>query len=103
MLTRRQFIVNSGAIGASLMASPMAIRDNLSSKASGYRALVCINLAGGNDSFNMLVPSDTVQYAAYSNARGNLALDRSDLIDLSGQAETGSCFSVHSGDRKSVV
>tara|TARA_B110000977_G_C11066689_1_gene488047 strand:+ start:1335 stop:2696 length:1362 start_codon:yes stop_codon:yes gene_type:complete len=97
MLTRRQFIVNSGAIGASLMASPMAIRDNLSSKASGYRALVCINLAGGNDSFNMLVPSDTVQYAAYSNARGNLALDRSDLIDLSGQAETGSCFSVHSG------
>jgi uncharacterized protein (DUF1501 family) len=69
-------MINGGAIGASLLASPLTAGDMLLSEDSGYRALVCINLAGGNDSFNMLVPSDEVQYAAYANARGNLALDR---------------------------
>ena len=97
MLTRRQFIINSGAFGASLLASPMTAGDKLLPEGSGYRALVCINLAGGNDSFNMLVPSDEVQYAAYSNARGNLALDRDDLIDLTNRAVSASSFSVHSG------
>jgi uncharacterized protein (DUF1501 family) len=97
MLTRRQFMINSGAFGASLLASPLTLGDRLLPQDSGYRALVCINLAGGNDSFNMLVPSDECQYAAYSNARGNLALDRNNLIDLTNRAVTGSSFSVHSG------
>ena len=97
MLTRRQFMINGGAIGASLLASPLNAGDRLLPEDSGYRALVCINLAGGNDSFNMLVPSDEVQYAAYANARGNLALDRSNLIDLTNRGVTTSSFSVHSG------
>jgi len=97
MLTRRQFILHSGAIGASLIASPVVMGNSLTAEASGYRALVCINLAGGNDSFNMLIPSDAGQYAAYQNARGNLALGRSNLIDLSGQSATGRAYSVHSG------
>jgi len=79
------------------MASPMAIGNSLSTKPSGYRALVCINLAGGNDSFNMLIPTNAAQYAAYSNARGDLALDRSNLIDLKGQTATGRSYSVHPG------
>ncbi|MFM1571834.1 MAG: hypothetical protein ACKJRN_10460, partial [Porticoccaceae bacterium] len=66
MLTRRRFVINSSAIGASLVASPMIMGSSSLSNASGYRALVCINLAGGNDSFNMLVPSDASQYSAYS-------------------------------------
>jgi uncharacterized protein (DUF1501 family) len=68
MLTRRRFIKNSGAIGASLIASPMIMGSSRLSHAYGYRALVCINLAGGYDSFNMLVPSDASQYSAYSDA-----------------------------------
>jgi uncharacterized protein (DUF1501 family) len=35
-----------------------------------YRALVCIYLNGGSDSFNMLVPHDTAEYAIYSKSRG---------------------------------
>ncbi|TLD71034.1 DUF1501 domain-containing protein [Phragmitibacter flavus] len=35
-----------------------------SAPASGYRALVCVMLAGGNDSFNMLVPRRSGQHAA---------------------------------------
>ena len=97
MLTRRRFVINSSAIGASLVASPMIMGSSSLSNASGYRALVCINLAGGNDSFNMLVPSDASQYSAYSDARGNLALNRSNLLDLTGNTKTGRCYGLHSG------
>ncbi|MBN8887808.1 MAG: DUF1501 domain-containing protein [Rudaea sp.] len=34
-----------------------------------YKALVCLFLLGGNDSWNMLIPSDSTRYAAYSTAR----------------------------------
>lgn len=48
-----------------------------------YRALVCILLAGGNDSFNMVVPRDTDEYADYAGARSDLALDRDALLPVS--------------------
>lgn len=47
-----------------------------------YRALVCILLGGGNDSFNMLVPREASAYAAYQAARSNLALTPAQLIDI---------------------
>src|SRR5690349_21642337 len=55
-----------------------------------YRALVCILLAGGNDSFNMLTPfsgpSETAgeSYAEYTASRSNLALLKSsnELIEV---------------------
>ncbi|MDB6072283.1 MAG: hypothetical protein JWL81_3454, partial [Verrucomicrobiales bacterium] len=46
------------------------------------KALVCVFLQGGNDSYNMLVPSDVAGHAAYANARSNLALDRNALLPL---------------------
>jgi len=36
---------------------------------SDYKALVCLFLLGGNDSWNMLIPSDSARYATYSAAR----------------------------------
>ena len=51
--------------------------------ASGeYRALVCLFLSGGNDSFNVLVPRDPVAYATYQSSRSNLALTPAQLIDI---------------------
>ena len=47
-----------------------------------YRALVCLFLAGGNDSFNMLVPRETTAYANYQVSRANLALTPAELIDI---------------------
>jgi uncharacterized protein (DUF1501 family) len=47
-----------------------------------YRALVCVLLGGGNDSFNMLVPREPVAYAAYRDSRSNLALNPDQLIDI---------------------
>ena len=39
-----------------------------------YRALVCLFLSGGNDSFNMLVPRGASEYAEYALVRQDLAL-----------------------------
>ncbi len=47
-----------------------------------YRALVCILLAGGNDSFNMLVPREPSAYATYQASRSNLALTPAQLINV---------------------
>jgi uncharacterized protein (DUF1501 family) len=43
------------------------------SPVSDYKALVCLFLLGGNDSWNMLIPSDNTRYAAYSTARSGAA------------------------------
>lgn len=60
-----------------------------------HRALVCIFLSGGNDSYNMLVPREASAYAEYQNARSNLALAPASLIDIH---PTGlPDFAVHSG------
>ncbi|MCG8100605.1 MAG: hypothetical protein JAZ05_16090, partial [Candidatus Thiodiazotropha taylori] len=47
-----------------------------------YKALVCIFLYGGNDAFNMLIPTSTDAnkgYDPYAEVRGNLAVNNSDL------------------------
>ncbi|MBL4942262.1 MAG: DUF1501 domain-containing protein [Colwellia sp.] len=90
-LTRRNFIksllgssVGLSSAGAtlsslSLMSSALAQTNN---RFDDYKALVCIFLHGGNDSFNMLVPSDDVDYQQYQNIRQNLAIAQSDLINI---------------------
>jgi uncharacterized protein (DUF1501 family) len=49
---------------------------------SGYKALVCVFLFGGNDANNTLVPTDTAGYSNYASLRGPLALPQSQLIQL---------------------
>jgi len=52
----------------------------------GYKALVCVFLYGGSDSFNMFVPSDTARFDVYTETRGDLALERSTLLSDSAQS-----------------
>ena len=47
-----------------------------------YRALVCVFLFGGNDSFNMVVPRSNAEYAEYAASRQNLAIAQSSLLPL---------------------
>lgn len=60
-----------------------------------YKALVCILLSGGNDSFNMLVPTANDEYKAYQAARSNLALAKSDLRNLKVTNTPGRTFGIH--------
>jgi uncharacterized protein (DUF1501 family) len=54
---------------------------------SDYRALVCLFLVGGNDSFNLLIPSDTTRYNTYSTSRSGpppdgMAIDQGSLVAI---------------------
>ncbi len=49
---------------------------------TNYRALVSIHLNGGNDGFNMIVPSAGAAYQEYAKGRGHLAVPSSDLLPL---------------------
>lgn len=73
-LRRVQAVVAGGAayalmpqlelVGRAFAAEPLPGND--------YRALVCIFLFGGSDSFNMLIPHDAVEHAAYLTSRGGV-------------------------------
>ena len=49
-----------------------------------YKALVCILLSGGSDSFNMLIPTDTNAYGHYQNTRESVAIPLNDINRLNG-------------------
>ncbi len=61
-----------------------------------YKALVCFFLAGGNDSFNMLVPSGSSEYAQYAQTRSNMSLAQNTLLPLNG-VHQGRNFGLHPG------
>lgn len=47
-----------------------------------YKALVCVFLFGGNDSFNMVVPRSNAEYNAYAASRQNLAIAQASLLPI---------------------
>lgn len=102
-INRRSFLTHSCAAGAtwataaSSVLSLGAMRNASAQMAGDYRAMVCILLAGGNDSYNMLVPSDTAQHGAYSAIRSDLALPRETLLPLALPNQGARTFGLHPG------
>ncbi len=72
---RRVFLRQAGAMGLLAGAgAPMALNLLAASEAAAetagdYRAIVCLFLFGGNDSFNMVLATDTASWNAYSSTR----------------------------------
>ena len=64
-----------------------------------YRALVCLFLHGGNDSYNMLVPTTVGEYSNYAAVRTNLALpgpgEEGAVLPLNATNTGGRTFGVH--------
>lgn len=76
---RRRFLQGLGALVAGGTASALFPQLELISHALAaapgageYRALVCIFLYGGNDSYNMLIPHDQDEYNVYLQSRGGV-------------------------------
>ncbi len=92
MFSRRRFIRDacSATFGLTTASSSLfklntlraAAKNNLAYVGDDYKALVCLFQAGGNDSHNMLVPTDTGAYSEYAMTRTNLALRKDELINL---------------------
>jgi uncharacterized protein (DUF1501 family) len=77
--SRREFLrklacVACGGGTAAMIPQLRMIGSALASTSSltGYRALVCIYLSGGNDAWNMVVPFDNARYNVYATARSGV-------------------------------
>lgn len=89
VLTRRSFVSHAALAGLGGTAASYVVRDlrlinsaMAANNVSGYKALVCVFMAGGNDSNNWIVPTDATTLDAYTTIRGNLALPSSSLKTL---------------------
>jgi uncharacterized protein (DUF1501 family) len=85
MLSRRRFLGTGMKIGLGLplwqrLSSGQAFAQTGNS--SNYKAIVCVELQGGNDGNNMLIPSAGAEYTQYQSVRGALAYAQNTLIPL---------------------
>ncbi|MBX3607195.1 MAG: DUF1501 domain-containing protein [Piscinibacter sp.] len=73
--SRRLFLRHAGALsalgaaGAPLALNLSAIGSAAAQTATDYKAVVCIFLFGGNDSINMVLPTDSTSFANYATLR----------------------------------
>ncbi len=104
VLTRRDFIRRAACAAVGTAAMTSAIRDLrfmnaavAQSNVTDYKALVCIFLAGGNDSNNMVMPAITSEYNNYASIRTPvLAIPQGNLLTLDGYTDpAGHTFGVH--------
>ena len=84
-------ITNMGLVSAAAAAN----KDPYSKPPNGYRALVCIFLGGGNDSYNMLVPRGQDEYNDYSKVRGSMALARNSILPINPQTPDGKSYGLN--------
>lgn len=87
-------ITNMGLLQAAASANRSWVTASPSN--GNYKALVCILLSGGNDSYNMLVPKDNESYNDYASVRTNLALGQSELLSINPiNTPSGKEFGIH--------
>ncbi|WP_049721114.1 DUF1501 domain-containing protein [Gilvimarinus polysaccharolyticus] len=87
-LSRRRFLRKSvaaclGSASFAALSSRMQLAMAQTAGDNDYKALVCIFLFGGNDSYNMIVPTSASEYSRYANVRQNLAIAQGDLLPMS--------------------
>lgn len=90
---RRRFL--KGAVGASLALGTIGWSAHSRADLPGYRALVCVFLYGGNDSFNMVVPRSDAEYGVYAQSRQNLAIPQDALLPITPTNPDGAAYGLH--------
>jgi len=101
---RRSFMKLSGGCAAlssvSLLSTVLNLKLTKSAVAaghdlSGYKALVCVFLLGGYDSYNVLAPYEDTEHVDYLAARTDLGIPKAELLEIS--ANNGRRFGIHEG------
>jgi uncharacterized protein (DUF1501 family) len=110
-ISRRQFLgeASCSAVGSMAFLSSvlnlgaintLAARPHILANTGDYKAMVCILLAGGCDTHNMLIPTESSEYNAYVATRGSLALSNTatpaQLLPLN-YNNAGKTYAVHAG------
>lgn len=95
----RRALLRAGASAAALgtVTQMNAVRALTRAQGSGddYKALVCVFLYGGADTFNLLVPTSSGGYATYADARGDLAESLASLLPITPVGIGGGEYGVH--------
>jgi len=94
-MNRRKFIQNGSALALPVFISGMLpkalgnrlLLDQLTRNTSSDNILVLVQLFGGNDGLNTIVP--LLQYDSYFKARQKLAISKTKVLPLSGIATCG--------------
>ncbi len=104
-LSRRDFLRISGtcaAVSATPLLSTLLNMELIKSAAAatpdldGYKALVCVFLHGGIDSWNVLIPYETSEYADYASIRTNMVIPYADLASTNfTDGLSGRSFAAH--------
>ena len=99
-LNRRQFLAKSGAAAATAAFAhyPGAAFSQMVGTGApfpDYKALVCVFLFGGNDSYNMVVPRSNAEYNVYAASRQNLAVPQLDLLPINPLSGESVQFGLH--------
>jgi uncharacterized protein (DUF1501 family) len=79
-------LLNGFSVKAFTEASPL-VQALMGTATDTDKVLVLIQLNGGNDGLNMVIPIET--YAAYYGARANIAIKQNKILPLKGTAKTG--------------
>jgi uncharacterized protein (DUF1501 family) len=86
MLDRRKFLqfgIKTGLAGA---AMPLWMRlagvNAYAQSTSGYKAIVCLTLNGGNDGNNSFIPLEAATFQQYASLRQGLALSEGSLLQV---------------------
>lgn len=98
--SRRSFLQRCSALalGSSTGLATLAqlqLAQAQTQSSDDYKALVCVFLFGGNDSFNMVVPRSDAAYASYANARQSLAIAQDQLLPISSNQSNGVDYGLH--------
>jgi uncharacterized protein (DUF1501 family) len=92
--SRREFLKDTlrsvTALGAAGSMARFGEMNALAATGSGYQALVCVFLLGGNDGHNTVVPITTAQqnYSLYAQGRGGLAIPQGSLLPIANGSDT---------------
>lgn len=95
-LSRRRLLQLAARTGLASATAPLwssLLSEQAFAQSSGtYKALVVATLPGGNDSNNLLVPTDANSFSAYKSLRSYLALGEGSLLPIASQ---GASFGLH--------
>lgn len=99
-INRRHFLRSIGgvALGSGALYATMArlqMANALVVPGDDYKALVCVFLMGGNDAFNMIVPSSSTEYEHYLATRKTLAIDKTTLLPITPTTNSGVSYGLH--------
>jgi uncharacterized protein (DUF1501 family) len=105
--SRRNFIKQASCASIGLTAfyssilnlramSSASLFNSTTADCGGYKAIVCLLLAGGNDSFNMLIPRGNAEYQEYLTTRSaSIAIPQDDILSITTNNQGGKLLGLH--------